>query len=143
MNTKRKSQANADVYFERRISLRQAYFTLSGHIWKPATDIVETQDAFLLKLEIAGVPEEAVSITAERSRLIVRGQRIEKRAEGVVRYHTLELSYGKFQLVFQFPFSLAMKDIRATYENGLLSIEVPKKAPSVKGPVSIEILEIP
>lgn len=143
MNTKRKPQASADIFFERRISLRQAYFTLSGHIWKPATDIVETRDAFLLKLEIAGVPEEAVAITAERNRLIVRGQRTEKRAEGVVRYHTLELSYGKFQLVFQFPFSLAMKEIRATYENGLLSIEVPKKAPSVEGPVSIEILEIP
>lgn len=142
MNPKRKPQANADVLFERRISLRQAYFTLSGHIWKPATDIVETQEAYLLKLEIAGVPEEAVSITAERNRLIVRGQRAESRPPGIVRYHTLELSYGKFQLVFQFPFSLAMKEVKATYTDGLLSIEVPKK-PSVEGPVSIEIVELP
>lgn len=127
--------------FEKRVSLRTAFFTLSGHLWKPATDIVETQDAFVLRLEIAGVPEEAISITTENDRLIVRGRRSEERREEAVRYHTLELQYGCFERVFRFPFSLGMKDVRATFRDGLLEIRVPKKS-AAREPVLIEILEM-
>lgn len=141
MTLRRKPSIHADVTFEHRVSLRQAYFTLSGHLWKPATDIAETEAAFLIRVEVAGVPEEAIAITVDGNRLIVRGARTEERRAEVVRYHTLELQYGKFELVFQFPFSLGMKDVKAGYRQGLLSIEVPKKGPATE-PISIQIVDL-
>lgn len=140
MATKRKSPPAADVLFEHRVSLRQAYFTLSGHLWKPATDIVETSGGFVIRLEIAGVPEESIGITVDGNRLIVRGSRCEERRADTVRYHTLELQYGKFEQVFRFPFSLAMKDVKASYRHGLLSIEVPKQG-AISEPISIQIVD--
>ncbi len=142
MALKRKTFISADVHFDHRVSLRQAYFPLSGHLWKPSTDIVETEDAFLLKLEVAGVKEDAIAITVERDQLIVRGCRVEDRRADVIRYHNLELPYGKFQMVFRFPFSLRMKEISAKCVNGLLAIEVPKKT-ATTGPLPIEIIELP
>lgn len=128
------------LLFEQRVSLTPTYFTLTGSLWKPATDIIETKDAFLLRLEIAGVPEEAVSITADNDLLIVRGHRTEDRRGETIRYHTLELQYGKFERVFRFPFSLAQQDVRATFRCGILAIEVPKKQ-STDRPLTIEIIE--
>jgi HSP20 family protein len=142
MAAARKNPFDPQLLFGQRVSLRAAYFTLSGQLWKPATDIVETADAFILRLEIAGVPEEAVSITADNDRLIVRGRRSEGGREAVVRYHTLELQYGSFEKVFRFPFSVGAKDVRATYRDGLLEIEVPKKS-AASEPVLIEILDVP
>jgi HSP20 family protein len=142
MGLKRKSPIGADVFFDPRAALRQAFFPLSGHMWKPSTDIVETQDAFLLKMEIAGVPEDAIAIAVNRDQLIVRGCRVEERRRDVVRYHSLELPYGKFQMVFRFPFSLTMNEVKATCLHGLLSIEVPKRAAN-RGPLIIEIIELP
>ncbi len=141
MSAAPKNPFDPQLLFGQRVSLRTAYFTLSGHLWKPATDIVETADAFIIRLEIAGVPEEAVSITADNDRLIVRGRRQEGRREEVVRYHTLELQYGSFEKIFRLPFPLGTKDVRATYRDGLLEIEVPKKS-AASDPVLIEILDL-
>jgi HSP20 family protein len=140
MSPQGKSGPDMSELFE-RFSFNRGFFTLSRQIWRPATDIVETQDAFVLRLEVAGVPEESIEVTADGDRLIVRGCRREVRRPDAIRYHTLELQYGKFERVFRFPFSLGKKDVTAAYRDGLLEIEVPKK--STVGPVLIEILEMP
>jgi HSP20 family molecular chaperone IbpA len=78
MSPQGKSGPDMSELFE-RFSFNRGFFTLSRQIWRPATDIVETQDAFVLRLEVAGVPEESIEVTADGDRLIVRGCRREVR----------------------------------------------------------------
>ena len=102
-------------------------FTLSNRLWNPPTDIIELPDRAIIKMEVAGVPEENLEVTAHGRRLIVKGWRSEPKEETVLCYHLMEVQYGEFRRVFEFPYAVEMDSVEAKYENGFLRIEVPKE----------------
>jgi HSP20 family protein len=98
--------------------------------WTPAVDVRETDKELRLDVEIPGVKPEEVELTAENGVLMVRGEKRAERKEGDEenRFHIVERSYGNFMRSFQLPQGLDESKIEADYNNGILSIRIPKAA---------------
>ncbi len=104
-------------------------FTRDGFNWTPAVDIKENDSEIRLDLELPGLKPEDVELTAENGVLTVRGEKKTERKEGEEnRYHVVERTYGSFFRTFQLPQGIDEEQIKAEFENGILSIHIPKAA---------------
>ena len=104
-------------------------FARDGFNWSPAVDIKENESEIALDLELPGLAPEDVELTAENGVLTVRGEKKSQRKEGEEnRYHIVERSYGSFLRTFQLPQGIDEEQIKAEFDNGVLSIHIPKAA---------------
>lgn len=92
--------------------------------WRPAVDICETADSFVVMAEIPEMGESDVSINMDGGVLRLRGSRRLNR-EGR-SYHQMERSYGSFLRSFALPAAVDHDRIRATLRDGVLTIILPK-----------------
>lgn len=104
--------------------------------WTPSTDILETEDAVVILMDLAGLAKEAIKIVREGDLLQISGVRARKQVPGVKRFHRMEIDYGPFQKLFRVPPDLDLDTIKAEHKDGLLEILLPKKA---RQPVKIVI----
>ena len=121
-------------------SSQRPLYSLSKRVWNPPADIYETDEATHIKMEVAGLDEEQLSITAEGDLLVVRGRRRLDDIGRKVNYHLMEVHYGEFERVFAFTHGLAQRSIKASYEKGFLMIEV-RREPTQSTSVSVRIVE--
>lgn len=107
--------------------------------WTPPVDAKEEANELTLTIELPGIDPKGVQITHENGLLMVRGEKplAHKEGDEETRYHLLERSYGPFTRTFQMPKGLDESKIEAHFENGLLTIHVPKAA--LPQPKKIEI----
>jgi HSP20 family protein len=104
-------------------------FTRGGSAWTPAVDIKETDNDLRLDLELPGLRPEDVEITSENGILTIRGEKRNERKEGEEnRYHLVERSFGSFMRSFTLPQGIDENQIQADFDNGILSIHIPKTA---------------
>jgi len=104
-------------------------FARDGMQWTPAVDIKETEKDLSVELELPGLKPEDVENTAENGVLTVRGEKRSERKEGEDnRYHVVERAYGSFLRTFQLPQGIDEDQIQADFENGILSLTIPKAA---------------
>lgn len=92
----------------------------------PMVDIIERENEFSIKVELPGVDKKDVKITVQNNVLTIKG---EKRQENEIKgenYQHLERSYGVFQRSFTLPTSVHSEKIDASYNNGVLSVTIPK-----------------
>jgi len=94
--------------------------------WHPAADVYETDDVWVIQVELAGVRSDDVSISLARGILRVQGVR-RNESQGIRRtYHQAEINYRTFERHFLLAGGVEENDIKATFENGLLTITIPK-----------------
>ena len=94
--------------------------------WVPAVDVQETDKAFVFVAELPGLGKEDIEITLEDNLLTVSGEReFDEKEEGET-YHRVERAYGKFSRSFSLPSQVDNTKVEASFEEGLLKIEVPK-----------------
>jgi HSP20 family protein len=104
-------------------------FTRDGNNWTPAVDIKENDTDIRIDLELPGLKPEDVEITAENGLLSIRGEKRSERKEGEEgRYHVVERSYGTFMRTFTLPQGVDENQIQAEFNDGVLSIRIPKAA---------------
>ena len=94
----------------------------------PAVDIYDDGEKVLLKLEIPGVKESDVDIRVENQTLSVRGERKHETEEKQENFQRVERHYGSFYRSFTLPTSVDTENIGATYDAGVLKLELKKKA---------------
>lgn len=98
-----------------------------SHIWRPPTDVYETEDTLVVRLEIAGMVETDFTIVIDERFLMIRGVRAEvpeRRA-----YHQMEIRFGEFGADIELPYDVAINEITAVYTNGFLRVTLPKARP--------------
>ncbi len=113
----------------------------AGQYWVPAMDAWETENSFVVQLDLPGVTAEQVDLTFDRNTLSVRGTRsatIQAPETGEIRVFFAERAPGSFSRTLRFPQYVESSRIEATFNNGVLTITVPK-AEAAK-PRKIEIL---
>lgn len=93
--------------------------------WMPPVDIFETQEAFRIQADLPGVAKGDVQINVEKNVLTLSGERVAVKQEGT--WHRNERAYGKFSRSFTLPVGIDAEGIQASFENGLLTLTVPKK----------------
>lgn len=110
---------------------REIYHALSWHVrasvWGPPADIYETEENFVVRIEIAGMKDEDFEIAVENNVLMVSGNRPdlnERRA-----YHQMEIRFGKFEVAVDIPVPVEIENARAEYKDGFLLIQLPKASP--------------
>jgi HSP20 family protein len=90
----------------------------------PAADIVETDSAYIIEVELPGVRREDVDVALNGNELVVTGEVKERKREGLFRRRTRRV--GKFEFRVTLPGNLREDDIEASLAHGVLKVHVPK-----------------
>ena len=99
---------------------------VSNRTWMPPVDIQETADAYRLTAELPGLTKEDISITLENNVLRLTGERKFEKDAKKEGYHRIERTYGAFARAFTLPSQVNHDKVEAAFENGILTITVPK-----------------
>ena len=104
---------------------------LRSNLWSPPTDVYETESAYVVRLEAAGMQEADFEVMFEDGLLLITGTRSdvpERRA-----YHQMEIHFGKFSAAILLPGPVDLDDSEAEYKDGFLTVRLPKaKATEIK-----------
>jgi HSP20 family protein len=98
-----------------------------GYTLAPAFDVKETKDAYLFKADVPGIAEKDLEVTMTGNRLTISGKRDAEKEEKSERYYSYERNFGSFSRSFTLPEGTDVDQLRASLEQGVLSITVPKK----------------
>ncbi len=107
--------------------------------WAPAVDIHETENEVVLKADIPGVNEKDIDVRVENNTLTVRGERSFNSEVKEDNYLRIERTYGSFSRSFGLPTTVNTEAIKAEYKNGVLTVEMPKRAESKPKQVKINV----
>jgi len=107
--------------------------------WAPNTDVYETADSLVVKMEIAGISKDDLEITLNDRVLLVRGNRKDPCRQRRCSFRQMEIDYGQFERHIVIPRSVDGSRVRAQFNNGFLQIELPKSQQSERATVTIVI----
>jgi HSP20 family protein len=94
--------------------------------WMPSLDVIETKDAIKLKVEVAGMDPDDISLEVEDNVLTISGERRFEEQVEEDKYYRIERRYGSFTRSVALPQNVNSEAIEAGYENGVLEVTVPK-----------------
>lgn len=114
-------------FFETVISSSQSFLIHGGQVWRPPTDVYETDDSIVVKVEVAGMAEDDFAIAFSDLTLIVAGIRRDPSAK--LGYHQMEIPYGEFRTQVHVPETVDVDGIEASYQDGFLLVVLPKVQP--------------
>jgi HSP20 family protein len=98
----------------------------SGPLWLPAADVYQTDDGWIVKVELAGVAAEDVEIEVQGNQLYIAGCRKDRSCVAGVSYHQMEITYSRFEKSLSFPASIDGVELDHMFENGLLIVRLKK-----------------
>lgn len=98
----------------------------SKAVWAPRVDLSENDDLYRIELDVPGMDRDDLNISFQDNQLTVSGERREERKEEDSEYVRVERAFGHFYRSFRLPKTIKADAIEANYENGVLTIEVPK-----------------
>jgi HSP20 family protein len=97
----------------------------TGH--QPAANITETDKAWLLEVAAPGFNKTDFSITTENRQIIVSAKKEEVGEKGKDKFLRREFRFNEFKRRFTLPEHVLIDEIKASYDNGILAVELPKK----------------
>jgi HSP20 family protein len=95
------------------------------HAWRPPTDLYETEEAFVARIEIAGMKESSLSVSIADRELTVIGVR--QNQDPRAAYHRMEIMYGEFHVHVRLPTIVDETRVDASYADGFLTVKMPKR----------------
>jgi HSP20 family protein len=107
--------------------------------WAPAVDIIENENELVLKADLPAINEKDLDIRIENNTLTIRGERKFDKEEKEKNYLRVERAYGAFTRSFSLPNTINTDAIRAEYKNGVLTVQMPKRAESKPKQVKIDV----
>jgi HSP20 family protein len=110
----------------------------SAGAWVPALDIYETKDTFVVTVELPGLDPADVDVSVEDSTLTIRGERKFYQEVDEDSFHRVERRYGAFARSLALPQTANAEKIEASFDRGVLSIEVPKAEEAKPKKISIK-----
>ena len=105
--------------------------------WMPPVDIQETPDAYKLEAELPGLTKDDINITLENNVLRLSGERKFEKDAKKENYHRVERTYGTFTRAFALPQQVNPEGVNAAFENGILTVTVPKAEQAKPRKISI------
>lgn len=105
--------------------------------WSPRVDISETDHEFMIKAEIPEIKKEDVRVSVDHGVLTIQGERKQEKEERGRKFHRVERYYGNFVRSFTLPDSVDESEIKASFKEGMLNLQIPKSAQTK--PKAIEV----
>lgn len=109
--------------------------------WVPPVDIFEEADSIRIMAEVPGVKPGDVKISLEGNVLTIHGTKQQVAAEQTERVHRYERTYGAFERTFTLPATVDAGHIRAQYENGVLTVTLPKLEKAKPRQIQVEVTQ--
>ena len=97
-----------------------------GNLFRPAVDLTETDQHYLVKADLPGMKKEDIRVSVENGILAIEGERKSEAETKEKNYHRVERSYGRFVRSFNLGSAVDDARINANYKDGVLEITVPK-----------------
>jgi HSP20 family protein len=97
----------------------------------PLANIAETDNEYLIALELPGLELPDVDVRLSGNELVVTGERKQKKEQKEKQFHRIETTYGAFERRFQLPTDARNdpESLKATFHNGMLEIKLQKREP--------------
>lgn len=94
--------------------------------WVPDADILENKNGYTIYLELPGVSKEDLKIDLQEGLLTIRGEKKSSQEKQKEAHQRSERVYGAFYRTFRLPGGIDAEAVKAEFQNGVLSLEVPK-----------------
>ena len=113
--------------------------SVSG-LWRPPTDVFESDDAYVIRVEISGLRQTAdgeienAALRVSGDMIVLHGQRSDDCPHAKCNYHQMEIQYGPFEVAVPIPPSFDCGAITTKYRQGFLEVVVPKARRAQRGP---------
>lgn len=107
--------------------------------WCPTVDIAETENEYVIKVELPEVRKEDVKVSINQGVLTIQGERKMEREEKNKRYHRVERAYGSFARSFTIPENVDEGSIRANHKDGMLYLHLGKTEEAKPKAVEVKI----
>ncbi len=121
---------------QRRATGADANDELEVADWYPAADVYENDGAFIVAVDLPGIDRTKLDISIDDdNRLAIKGERVIHDST----QHRSECPSGKFLRTFSVPASVNQKDIKASYKDGVLEVQLPKRAERKPQRVEIKV----
>lgn len=96
--------------------------------WNPAVDIEESDESFVITADVPGIDPKELEVTTANGVVRISGERAEKAEDKKKGYHRVERSFGRFARQFRLPDNAALDQAKASCENGVLQLTIPKSS---------------
>ena len=106
-----------------RVSVRRP------HTWHPPTDLYETEDKFIIRVELAGMNKEEFCVSLDNNILTISGVRPDMPLRR--SFHQMEILFGDFKTAVELPSPVDPDRVTAEYRDGFLNIHLPKIHPTI------------
>ena len=94
--------------------------------WRPATDVYETDESFVVQMDLSGMDPSAIEVLTDGETLVVKGSRSDIAPPGKKHYFTMEISVGPFARRIPIPVPVRPESALARYRNGFLFVSLDK-----------------
>lgn len=119
-----RAQAEMDRLYHEMLAPGRWVVVRHAHAWRPPTDVYETDEHVVIRVEIAGVKETDFSVSLVDRVLVITGARRDPSPK--VAYHQMEIHYGEFRTEVYLHWAIEEDAIEATYAEGFLKVKLPK-----------------
>ena len=96
--------------------------------WNPPYDLLETQNEYFIRVEIAGMQEQDFDVSFQQPYVLIKGHRHDEME--FCTYHQMEIPFGEFSFKIEIPGKVQVEKISGEYVNGFLKISLPKAGQS-------------
>ena len=111
----------------------------TNETWQPAFSIKENGSSFIITGDLPGIDKDELDISIENDVLSISGNRKEENASDDYMYHRREVYYGRFSRCFSVPETVLVDEIKARFQNGSLTLTLPKSKVNLKEVKKINI----
>ena len=113
--------------------------SLTTSSFAPAVDVYEDEHKVTLKIEVPGIEEKDIDVRVENNTLTVTGERKIEKEEKEENYRRVERQYGNFTRTFTLPQTVDTENVSASYDKGVLKINLPKKAEAKPKQIKVNV----
>jgi HSP20 family protein len=98
-----------------------------GRGWAPMIDVEEDEDKVTVTAELPGLADKDIDISILGDTLTIKGEKKKEEEKKEKNYHRVERAYGAFQRSVALPTTVESDKAKASFKDGVLSVEMPKK----------------
>lgn len=111
---------------------------LNTRQWGPSVDIHENADSYQIEADLPGMRKEDISIDLQDNVLTISGERKQESEASGQEDVRVERRYGKFVRSFTLPPNVDPDNIKASYQNGVLKLQLPKREEAKPKQIKVE-----
>jgi HSP20 family protein len=131
-------KSGMDRLFDNLFMDRSNIFTRYPEL-APAANVKENDDEFVISAEVPGMKKDDIKITFENNHLTISGEKKSNEEIKEENFHQLECRYGKFSRTIVVPAGVKSDKIEADYEQGILTIHLPKDEDAKPKQIEVKI----